>query len=85
MNVAQLAEPLLTVVPDFWSHGNRIFVSNPGNIKGEFYLYSIDGRLLERFETAGGNQIIQPAVPTGLYVIRFISQEYNIGRKIFIY
>jgi hypothetical protein len=85
MNVAQMTEPVLKDELDFWCYENRIYVSNPMNIKGGFYLYSLDGRFLERFETKGGNQVIQPSVPTGLYVLRIVSPQFNFGRKIFIY
>jgi hypothetical protein len=85
MNTARLNEQ----IPDFplecWSYQKRIFILNSGNMKGEFYLISTDGRLLDRFEARGRSQTIRPAVPTGLYILRFVSQEYNFGRKIFIY
>ncbi|MCK9398570.1 MAG: T9SS type A sorting domain-containing protein [Bacteroidales bacterium] len=85
MNVARLTEPVFKDEPDFWCFENRIYVSNPRNITGHLLLYSLEGRCLESFRATGRNQVIQSSLPTGLYVLRFVSQQFNSGRKIFIY
>ncbi len=85
MNVASQAEPLIYNEPDFWCSGRSVYVTNPTNIKGEFYLYSLDGRLLEKFEITGGNQVIHLTAPTGLYILRIPASRSASGRKIFIY
>jgi hypothetical protein len=85
MNIDRLSEPILKDELDFWCFENRIYVSNPENIKGDLILYSLNGQLLESFRAGGGNQIIQSSLPTGLYVLRIVSTNQNFGRKIFIY
>jgi hypothetical protein len=85
MNVAELAENQQEGKIDFWSYKDYVFILNPLNIKGEFKLYSIDGRLFERFEAGSSNSSIKLDVPAGIYVLRFVSDNLNIGRKIIIY
>ena len=85
MNVAGLTGQYPDDEIKFGSSQNGIFVMNPKNIRGDIFLYSIDGRLLSRFEAGGVHQVIQPDVPVGLYILRFVSQEYYFGGKIFIY
>jgi hypothetical protein len=85
MNVTGHTQQLSKNRMDFWSSQHWIFVLNPGNTKGEICLYSMDGQLIERYEALGEHQIIQPEVPSGLYILRIISPECNFGRKIFIY
>jgi hypothetical protein len=85
MNVDGLAENQQENKIDFWSYQDYIFIINPLNIKGELRLYSIDGRLFERFETGSSNYLIKPDVPAGIYVLRFVSDDSSLGRKIVIY
>ena len=85
MNVALQAEPPIYNEPDFWCSGNSVYVTNPTNIKGEFKLYSLDGRLIEKIEITGGNQIIRLTAPTGLYILRMPAARSTSGKKIFIY
>jgi hypothetical protein len=85
MNVASQAEPLIFNEPGFWCSGNSVYVTNPTNIKGEFHLYSLDGRLIEKIEITGGNQVIRLTVPTGFYILRMPAARSASGKKIFIY
>ena len=85
MNVAQQTEPVQQDELDFWCAENRVYISNPKNIDGEFYLYSIDGRLLESFELKGGNQVTPLDLPAGLYAIRISTPRWTSGKKIIIY
>lgn len=85
MNVASQAEPLIFNEPDFWCSGNSVYVTNPTNIKGEFNIYSLDGRLIEKIEIIRGDQVIRLNVPTGFYILRMPASRSASGRKIFIY
>ena len=85
MNVARLTEPVHKDELDFWCFENRIYVSNPKNIKGDLILNSLEGRILVRYEATGGNQVILLSASTGIYVLHFVSPQYNSVRKIFIY
>lgn len=85
MNVSGSAENQQEYNIDFYSYNDWIFIINPLNIKGEFRLYSIDGRLFEEFETSSSNYSFHPDVPAGIYVLRFVSDDSSFGRKIVIY
>ena len=85
MKVARQPEPVQQDELDFWYSENRVYISNPKNIKGDIFLYSLDGRRLKSQRIQAGNNIIPLSVPTGLYALCISTPRWTSGRKIFIY
>jgi hypothetical protein len=84
MNYTGEKEKYLPGLPDFWYSGNRVYVSNPENFSGRLDLYALDGKAVQSFDLPGGNGIIIPDAPTGLYVLRLTTPFLYKSLKIFI-
>ena len=68
-----------------WAFNKTIHILNPENSKGEIKILSIFGQQIEKARLTGNtNQQIQLNVSTGCYLVRVMSENGVVTRKVVV-
>ncbi|MCX6244052.1 MAG: T9SS type A sorting domain-containing protein [Bacteroidetes bacterium] len=65
------------------AHG-EIVLNNAGNYDGKFYVYSTTGQLLATGQMQGGKQTIS-SMPAGMYIVKAVTGNTIVSRKVILY
>ena len=74
----------MSILPEVWSSGNALYLSNPSNDQGFLRIYCIDGRCLLHKEFPAGKSAVRLDFPSGYYIYKAVMRQGSLTGKVFV-